>query len=264
VTDGAGFPSAAPGEATTEDLFLDGRIRLRQPREGYRAAIDPVFLAAAIPAKPGEAVLDIGCGAGLASLCLAARVPGCRVTGIESDRAQVRLAGDNVARNGLSERVMILAGDLLRPPQRLEPDSFVHVMANPPYLAGGAATPSPLQAKAHATIEGEADLAAWLRFALVMARGKGTITFIHRADRLERLMALLSGRAGDIVVFPLWSGTGKDAKRVIVRARKGIASPSRLASGLVLHEADGRYTEAADSVLRHGAALSIGIPQHDV
>jgi tRNA1(Val) A37 N6-methylase TrmN6 len=263
VSDGAGSSSPPPGEVTTEDFFLDGRVRLRQPRDGYRAAIDPVFLAAAIPAKAGEAVLDIGCGAGAAALCLAARVTGCRVTGIEADRALVRLAADNAAHNGLSGRVMILAGDLTRPPQRLEPDSFAHVMANPPYLPAGSVTPSPLQAKARATIEGEADLAAWLRFALVMTRGKGTITFIHRADRLEQLLALLSGRAGDITVFPLWSGAGKDAKRVIVRARKGIASPTRLASGLVLHEADGRYTEAADSVLRHGAPLSLGIP-HDV
>lgn len=264
MSDSADSPNSLPNEATTEDLFLGGRVRLRQPRDGYRAAIDPVFLAAAIPVQPGEAVLDIGCGAGAASLCLAARVPGSRVTGIETDRALVRLAGDNVVRNGLSDRVMILAGDFVRPPQRLEPDSFAHVMANPPYLLAGSATPSPHRAKARATIEGDADLAAWLRFALVMTRAKGTITFIHRADRLEQLLALLSGRAGEIVVFPLWSGAGKDAKRVIVRARKSIASPTRLASGLVLHEADGRYTEAADSVLRHGAALSLGVPQNDV
>jgi tRNA1(Val) A37 N6-methylase TrmN6 len=262
VTEGASPPP--PDEATTEDFFLDGRVRLRQPRQGYRAAIDPVFLAAAVPAKSGDTVLDIGCGAGAASLCLAARVPGCRVTGIESDRALVRLAGDNVALNRLSDRMMILTGDLMRPPQRLEPDSFAHVMANPPYLPRGAATPSPRQSKARATIEGDADLAAWLRFALVMTRVRGTITLIHRADRLEQLLALLSGRAGDIIVFPLWSGAGKDAKRVILRARKGIASPTRLASGLVLHEADGRFTEAADSVLRHGAALPLGIPQNDV
>ncbi len=180
--------------------------------------------------------------------------------GIESDRELVRLGGDNVVHNGLSDRVMVLGGDLLRPPQRLEPESFAHVMANPPYLPAGAATPSPLGAKARANIEGEADLGAWVRFALTMARAKGTVTFIHRADRLESLLALLTGRAGQIVVFPLWAGIGKDAKRVIVRARKGIASPTRIASGLVLHEADGRFTEAAQSVLRHGAALPIGIP----
>ena len=251
---------ANAANATTKDSLLDGRVHLTQPAQGYRAAIDPVFLAAAIPARTDETVLDLGCGVGAASLRLAARVAGCRMAGIESDRALVRLAGDNVARNGWSDRVLILLGDLLRPPQRLEPGSFAHVMANPPYLPAGAATPSPLGAKAHASIEGEADLAAWIRFALTMVRAKGTITLIHRTDRLESLLALLAGRAGEIVVFPLWAGIGKDAKRVIVRARKGIASPTRIASGLILHEADGRYTEAAQSVLRHGATLPIGIP----
>ncbi|MGH6981208.1 MAG: tRNA1(Val) (adenine(37)-N6)-methyltransferase [Stellaceae bacterium] len=249
-----------PAGAITDDSLLDGRVRLGQPAEGYRAAIDPVFLAAAIPAKAGDTVLDLGCGVGAASLCLAVRIPGCRITGIDSERGLVRLAGDNAARNGLSDRILILAGDLSRPPQRLEPGSFAHVMANPPYLPAGTATPSPVAAKAQANIEGDADLAAWLRFALTMVRNKGSITFIHRADRLESLLALLAARAGEIVVFPLWSGVGKDAKRVIVRARKGIASPTRLASGLVLHGADGRFTEAAQSVLRHGAALPIGTP----
>lgn len=244
----------------TDDTLFDGRVRLMQPAQGYRAAIDPVMLAAAIPARAGDTVLDLGCGVGAASLCLAVRVPACRVTGIEADRGLVRLAGDNVVSNGLSDRVLILAGDLARPPQRLEPGSFAHVMANPPYLAAGTATPSPVAGKAQANIEGDADLAAWLRFALTMTRAKGSITFIHRADRLESLLALLAGRAGEIVVFPLWSGIGKDAKRVIVRARKGIATPTRIASGLVLHEADGRFTEAAQSVLRHGAALAIGTP----
>jgi tRNA1(Val) A37 N6-methylase TrmN6 len=250
----------AGASATTEDRLMDGRVRLRQPVAGYRVAIDPVRPAAAIPAKAGETVCDIGCGSGAASLCLATRVPGCRIAGIDVDRALVRLAGDNIALNGLSDRVMIMVGDLLHPPQRLETDSFDHVMANPPYLEAGAATPPADAGKASAQIEGEADLAAWIRFALGMARARGTITLIHRADRLDRVLSQLSGRAGEIVVFPLWAGAGKDARRILVRARKGVASPARLCAGLVLHEADGRYTEAANAVLRQGAALPIGIP----
>ncbi|MGH7074923.1 MAG: tRNA1(Val) (adenine(37)-N6)-methyltransferase [Stellaceae bacterium] len=250
----------APDPGTTEDLLMGGRVRLRQPAKGYRAAIDPVLLAAAVPAKTGETALDIGCGSGAAALCLAARVAGCRISGIEFDRALVRLAGDNVALNGVSDRVMIMVGDLLRPPQRLAPESFDHVMANPPYLPAGSATPSADPGKAGAQIEGEADLASWIRFALAMVRPGGTITFVHRADQLDRLLTQISGRAGAIIVFPFWAGAGKDARRIIVQARKGAASPARLCAGLILHEADGRYTGAADAVLRHGATLAIGAP----
>jgi tRNA1(Val) A37 N6-methylase TrmN6 len=249
--------AAAPDLAWSEDALLGGKVRLRQPLQGYRVAIDPVLLAAAVPAVAGDTVLDIGCGVGAAALCLAARVAGCRVTGIEAERALVRLANDNIALNGFADRVTAMAGDLLRPPPRLAPGSFAQVMVNPPFLDPAAATPPADPGKAAATREGEADLAAWIGFALAMLRPKGALTLIHRADRLEYLLAELAGRAGAIVVFPLWPGAGKPAKRVILRARKGVLAPTRLAPGLILHEPDGRYTPSADAVLRDGAPLAL-------
>jgi tRNA1(Val) A37 N6-methylase TrmN6 len=247
------LPQPLP-DGVTEDRLLDGRVRLRQPAEGYRAAIDPVLLAAAVPARPGDLALDMGCGAGAAMLCLGARSL-CRVVGFDLQRDLVRLAGDNIVLNELSARLSVMQGDVARPPTRLEPGAYDHVMANPPYLEAAAATPSPLPAKARAHIEGGADLAIWVRCALAMARPKGSLTFIHRADALDRLLALLAGRAGEITIFPLWPGPAKPAKRVIVRARKDIATPTRLLPGLVLHETDGRFTAAADAILRDAAAL---------
>ena len=250
------LPVAAPG-AVSEDRLLGGRVRLRQPSGGYRVAIDPVFLAAAVPAEPGETVLDIGCGAGAAMLCLAARVPQCRVTGLEMQRELVRLAGDNLILNDMTGRASVMIGDLLRPPPRLSPGSFDHVMANPPYLERGRATPPNDPLRAGATVEGEADLAAWVRFALAMVRTRGTVTMIHRADRLDALIAEIAGRAGEIVLFPLWPGGGKPASRVLVRARRDVAAPARLAPGLVLHEADGRPSALAEAVLRDGRPLEL-------
>jgi tRNA1(Val) A37 N6-methylase TrmN6 len=232
----------------TEDTLMGGRVKLRQPKEGFRAAIDPVLLAASVPATPRDQVLEIGTGTGAAALCLARRVKGVRVTGLELQRDLVRIAGENAALNGLEAEVAIVFGDLLNPPPRLAPGGFDHVMANPPFLEAG----TPRRA---AVGEGAADLTAWIRFALSMVRPKGTITFIHRADRIDGLLTELHGKAGEIVVYPLWPGIGKPAKRVLVRARRDIATPSRIAPGLVLHAADGKFTAEAEAVLRDGWGL---------
>jgi tRNA1(Val) A37 N6-methylase TrmN6 len=247
-----------PGSA---DALLGGRVALRQPASGYRAAIDPVLLAAAVPATDG-AVLDVGCGVGAAALCYAARVPGARITGLELRRDWAALAEENVRSNGFDDRVRIACGNLLQGVPGAGPGDFDEVMANPPYLPAGRADMRTPPDDAAATVEGDATLADWISFCLAMAGPKGGLTLIHRADRLDEILVHLHGRAGGIVVFPLWPHAprdrrGDDARRVIVRARKGSKAPMRLAAGLVLHRADGAYTDAAESVLGGGEPLGL-------
>jgi len=239
----------------SEDRLLDGRVLLRQPEEGYRAAIDPVMLAAAVTAEAGETVLDLGSGVGAASLCLASRVEGCRIFGLEMQPPLVALARQNIEINGFVGRVETMIGTLQSPPPRLAPGSFHHVMTNPPFNAPEG-TPSPSAIKDTANREAEVDLAAWMRFAVTMLRPKGVLTVVFRADRLDALMAALHGKAGEMVVTPLWPKHGRPAKRILLRARKGIATPLTLTAGLVLHEEDGRYTTLADDILRRGQGFS--------
>ena len=242
----------------TEDTLLGGRVRLNQLAAGYRVAIDPVLLAAAVPARPGDQVLDVGSGVGAAALCLAVRVAGCRVAGLELQRSLARLANDNAKLNGLDDRVMVMEGDLLHPPPRLAPGSFDHVMTNPPHLERGRGTDSPSPGRNAANLEGAAQLGAWIAFCLTMVRPEGSVTLIHRADRLEAVLAALHRKAGEIVVFPLWPmADGRPARRVIVRARKEVATPTRLAFGLTLHTSDGRFTEPVEAILRKGTALEL-------
>ena len=128
-------------------------------------------------------------------------------------------------------------------------------MANPPFLEAGQADVSPDAGRAAANVEGDAGLADWIEFLLRMARTKGTITLIHRADRLDDILALLRGKAGETVVFPLWPKQGTAAKRILDRARKGIRTPLTMSPGLVLHQEDGTYTEQTDAILRGGHCL---------
>jgi len=249
------YPAEEPN--FTEDHLLGGRIRLKQPAAGYRVAIDPVFLAAAVPAEPHQLVLDVGCGAGAAMLCLAARVPHSRLVGLEMQRDLVRLAGDNIILNGLEARASVMIGDLLRAPPRLSPGAFDHVMANPPFHPRHDTESAAASGKSAATIEGDADLADWVRFSLAMVRSKGTVTFIHRADRIDALLGQIAGRAGEVVVFPLWPGERRAASRILVRVRKQVSAPARLAAGLVLHDADGGLSAGAEGVLREGRGLDL-------
>jgi len=240
-------------ERLTHDHMLGGRILLAQPDSGLRAAIDPVLLAAAVPARPGARVLDLGTGSGVAALCLARRVAALRIAGLELQADLAALARRNAALNGLA--MDVVRGDVAAVPFAAR--VFDHVMANPPFLPARMGTLPPSRGKRLAVGEGEAGLARWVEAALALVKPRGSVTFIHRADRLAELLSALGRGAGAIVVFPLWPRLGEPAKRVLAQARRGVAAPLRLAAGLVLHEADGRYTEAAESVLRDAAALTL-------
>ena len=257
--------SESDSARVTSDTLLGGRVALQQPAAGYRVAIDPVLLAGAVPAADGERALDVGCGSGAGALCLASRVGGLHVTGIETDRAFAQLAKDNAALNGLEERIDVLLGDFERPPPKLSPKSFDHVLANPPFFERGAHQPPADRSRAQANVEGAAGLDVWLEFCARMVRPGGSITVIHRPERLTQILGGLSqARAGAAVVYPLWSHNPfsgarakKTANRLIVQATAEHGGPLQLARGMVLHEDDGSYTHAADRVLRGGAALAL-------
>lgn len=246
-----------PAPELSEDALLDGRVRLVQAQNGYRVAIDPVFLAAAIPARAGDRVLDIGTGSAAAALCLIARVPDVAVDGIELQEAMCLLAERNVDLNAAGDRLRIFPGDLMVPPPALEKAAYDHVMANPPHLAAGKGSPPAQPERAIAHVEGRARLADWVGFALAMAKPEGTLTFLHRFDRCEELLALLARGAGALQVFPLLSATGTPVKRVLVQGQKGARASVTRRDGVRLHEADGSYSPEARAVLRAGRALSL-------
>jgi tRNA1(Val) A37 N6-methylase TrmN6 len=248
-------------EPLTHDAILGGRLHIDQPKHGFRVAIDSVFLPAAVPARAGETVLDLGCGVGAASLCLLRRVPECTTIGLELQPELVPLARGNAIGNGLEGSFEAVSGDVADPPERITRQKFFHVMMNPPYREGGSGRAPKSPSRAASSIEAGVSLSQWIATGMRCLRSGGSITLIHRADRLQDILAAFAREApdaGEIVVFPLWpESRGNPAIRVIVRARKGVATPLRIAAGLVLHESDGSYTREAESVLREARALEL-------
>lgn len=250
-------------ESPTDDAFLGGRLQVLQPRRGFRSGIDAVLLAAACPARAGERVLDVGTGAGVAALCLARRVEGVAVTGIEIQPELCALAGANAERNGLAHAVAVVEADVRAPSRALRAAGvargrFDHVIANPPFYEQGRARPAGDPGKARASMLGPEDLERWVRFMVSMARPGGTATLVHRADALPRILALLERRAGAVTVLPVHPRAGEPAGRVLVTGRTGSRAPFALLPGLVLHGDGEAFTPAAEAVLRHGAALAPG------
>ncbi|WP_299550031.1 methyltransferase [uncultured Tateyamaria sp.] len=238
----------------THDAFLGGRLHLWQPRDGYRAGVDPVLLAASVPARAGQSALDLGCGVGAVALCLGARVPGLELVGVERQADYAALA----VRNGLQAHV----ADLTDMPAEVRDRSFDHVLANPPYFdrtAGHVAEDSGREAARGV----ETPVAAWIDAAARRLRHKGYLHMIYRAERVPDLLVGAAGRLGSPEVWPLCPRVGKAAELVIFRARKNGRADFRLHFPVILHggarhERDGEsYTHKIQSVLREGAALHL-------
>jgi tRNA1(Val) A37 N6-methylase TrmN6 len=245
-------------DAITENTVLDGRVRLLQPERGYRAGLDAALLAAACDAADGARVLEAGCGVGAALLAAAVRRPTLRFAGLERDPATAALARRNVELNGLADRVEILDGDVAARFPALGRPPFDAVQANPPFFDDPQALRAPGPERRGAWMADDG-LSAWVGFLLKAVREGGTLTLIHRADRLADILALLAPKAGSVQVRPVHPFVDAPAKRVLVRAVKTGKAPLLLLPPLVLHGRDGaRHTAETEAILRGRAGLGWG------
>lgn len=244
----------------TCDGFLGGRLRIFQPLNGYRAAMDPVLLAAAVPARPGQSILELGCGAGVASLCLGVRIGGLTLCGLELQADYATLARRNAEANGQS--MTVFEGDLSAPPRELRALSFDHVIANPPYFAAEGGTPAADAGRERAQREAT-PLSIWMDAALRRLHPGGYLTIIQAADRLPDIFRGLDERAGDLMLLPIVPRIGRPSGRVILRVRKGARGAFRLMPPFVLHAGTAHVRDGDDltpearAVLRDGAALDL-------
>lgn len=265
ATDTYYAPPAAPVTAPqgvpaslTEDAFLGGKLRVLQPEKGYRAGIDAVFLGATIPAKEGDTVFEAGIGVGVASLCLLSRCSDIHVTGIEVTARYAMMCEENAKRNGFANNVRVIHADVkeaMRKDLASMPlhGTFAHAFANPPYFEEGKVTASPSLLKAQAHAFGAEDLELWIKVMHALVCLRGTVTIVHRADMLGRVLTAMEEKFGDIRVAPLYAREGTAASRVIVQGIRGSKAPMQLLPGLILHGEGNAFTPDAEAVLRDGA-----------
>lgn len=245
-------------EATQEIYVLNKRLKLLHTVHGFKTSIDTVLLAASCQAKSGDHILDMGCGIGGAGLCVLTRVAGVTLMGVEIQVEHAALAVQNAEINGFEEQVTFVASDIRDfSKDKSRENSFHHVICNPPYLEAGAHLRSPHEEKATAMGHESAELTVqdWVDAAYSCLKSNGSMSMIHRADKVDRIIRALGKRFGAVEIIPLWPKQGVDAKRVIVRAIKHRKSPATIKSGLILHNKDGEYTVETEQILREMGVL---------
>lgn len=233
---------------------LNHKVRLLQAESGFRTSLDSVFVAAACPAPEGARVLDLGAGVGGASFCLLWRVAKTHVTGLEIQPSHVELANKNIALNDAEGRAMFIHADIRA---WRSDDRFDHVLCNPPYLDTGTYTPSVSEERARALGHNEENISVkdWIDAAFHNLKPGGSLTMIHRADYVDKIIQGLGKKFGAIEIIPLYPKAGKEAVRVIVRALKDRRTPAKILPAIILHEDSGQYTAEADAILRDGKRI---------
>ena len=245
---------------TTLDAFIGGQVMLEQPAKGYRAGIDPVLLAASVPAAAGQSVLELGCGTGAALLCLGQRVRELTLYGVEIQSYYAELCRKNAAANGIEAQIW--TADLCTLPQNVTAHTFEHVIANPPYFERALGKASP-RADRDIAFAGDTSMNDWVDAATRRLKPKGWLSMIQKADRLPDLLRAIDSRLGDIAVYPISGRTNRPADRFILRARKGARGPFKLHAPIPLHEGATHVDDQPDyrpdivRILRNGLEFEL-------
>ncbi|MGC2180332.1 MAG: methyltransferase [Bradyrhizobium sp.] len=247
----------------TEDAFLGGKLRLRQPKSGHRAGHDAMLLAAATPARSGDRVVDFGSGVGAAGLAVAKRVAGIKPVLVEIDEGLSELARANAVANAIAAEILVL--DVTSTAEKfaaagLLPDSVDVVLMNPPFNDASRHRASPDGARAIAHVAAAETLDGWIHAARRILKSGGNLVMIWRADGIADVLAALGRGFGSLMVLPIHADAASPAIRVLIWATKGGRAPTCLLAGLVLNDEAGRPSLEAKTILAGERPLPLAMP----
>jgi tRNA1(Val) A37 N6-methylase TrmN6 len=247
----------------TEDAFLGGKLRLRQPKSGHRAGHDAMLLAAATPARSGDRVVDFGAGVGAAGLAVAKRVAGVKLALVEIDEKLVDLARGNAATNGVTADVILLdvtSAALAFAAAGLSPDSVDVVLMNPPFNDTARHRASPDKARGIAHLATAATLEGWIHAGRRILKSGGVLIMIWRADGIADVLAMLNRGFGNLEILPVHADVTSPAIRLLVRAVKGAKAPTRMQPALILNDEPGKPNQKVQDILSGKGILPLAIP----
>jgi tRNA1(Val) A37 N6-methylase TrmN6 len=252
-----------PAGEFTEDAFLGGKLRLRQPKSGHRAGHDAMLLAAATPARGTDRVADLGAGVGAAGLAVARRTGGIELVLVEIDEGLADLARANALSNSVAAEILVL--DVTSGAERfaaagLAPDSIDVVLMNPPFNDASRHRASPDKARELAHVAVLETLEGWIHAGRRILRSGGSLVMIWRADGVAEVLAALGRGFGSLVILPVHADAASPAIRVLVRATKGARAPARLLAALILNDEAGCPTPLAQAILAGEGVLPLAIP----
>jgi tRNA1(Val) A37 N6-methylase TrmN6 len=246
----------------SEDAFLGGALRLRQPKSGHRAGHDAMLLAAATSARAGDRVVDFGAGVGAAGLALATRISGLQLVLIEIDEVLAELARGNAASNAIEASVIAMdlaSGADVFAGAGLAPDSVDVVLMNPPFNDSKRHRSSPDRSRETAHVGEATTLESWVHAARRILKSAGVLTLIWRADGLTEVLAALDRGFGSFAILPVHGNAATPAIRVLVRAVKSGRAPTALYPGLLLNDESGVPNKQVQEILAGKGALPLAM-----
>lgn len=247
----------------TEDAFLGGQLRLRQPKSGHRAGHDAMLLAAATPAKAGDRVVELGAGVGAAGLAVARRAGGIALVLVEIDSELAGLARYNAAANTIAAEAIVLdvaSAAAAFAAAGLVPDSVDVVLMNPPFNDSARHRASPDKARAIAHVADQSTLESWVHAARRLLKSGGVLSLIWRADGIAEVLASLQRGFGSLAILPVHGDAGNPAIRILVRATKGGKAPTRILAALVLNDEPAVPNRRVQDILAGKGVLPLAIP----
>ena len=227
----------------TADFFLNGKIQVFQPANGYRFSIDSLLLAGLSSPSASATVLDLGTGCGIIPLILAYKSSSLRLIGVEIQPSLVDLAIKNIKRNGMTDRISIFCKDMCKLSQNTFDTVIDYVICNPPYRSVQAGRINPDPQKALARHELAINLSQLIAITHKLLRIGGKFISIYPPERLTDVIFHMRQKAIEPKrVHMIFSKQNEPAKLVVIEGVRGGRPGIQEISSLVIYRSDGKYT----------------------